>query len=31
MTPEQAAHETRDAIVTFTSGFMTDPASYAYG
>jgi hypothetical protein len=31
MTPEQAAHETRDAIVSFASGFMTDPATYAYG
>ena len=31
MTPEQAAHETRDAIVSFVSGFMTDPATYAYG
>jgi len=31
MTPEQAAHETRNAIVSFVSGFMTDPATYAYG
>ena len=31
MTPEQAAHETREAIVSFVSGFMTDPATYAYG
>jgi hypothetical protein len=31
VTPEQAAHETRDAIVRFVSGFMTDPATYAYG
>ena len=31
MTPEQAAHETRDAIVSFVSGFMTDAATYAYG
>ena len=31
ITPGQAAHETRDAIVSFVSGFMTDPATYAYG
>jgi hypothetical protein len=31
MTPEQAAHETRDAIVNVASRFMTDPATYAYG
>jgi hypothetical protein len=31
MTPEQAAHETRGAIVSFVSGFMTDAATYAYG
>jgi len=31
VTPEQAAHDTRDAIVRFVSGFMTDPATYAYG
>lgn len=31
MTPEQAAHETRESIVTLASKFMTDPASYAYG
>ncbi|MGO9876698.1 MAG: SCO6745 family protein [Acidimicrobiia bacterium] len=30
ITPEQAAHETRDTIVSFVSGFMTDPATYAY-
>ena len=31
MTPQQAAHETRDAIVTLASKFMTDPGTYAYG
>ena len=31
MTPEQAAHETRNAVVSFVSGFMTDAATYAYG
>ena len=31
MTPQQAAHETRDSIVTVASRFMTDPVSYAYG
>jgi hypothetical protein len=31
MTPEQAAHETRGAIVRVASGFMTDPATYARG
>jgi hypothetical protein len=31
MTPEQAAHETRDPVVSFVSGFMTDAATYAYG
>jgi len=31
ITPEQVAHDTRDAIVRFVSGFMTDPATYAYG
>lgn len=31
ITAEQAAHETRDTIVSFVSGFMTDPATYAYG
>jgi hypothetical protein len=31
MTPEQAAHDTRDAIVRYTSGFMTDPAIYEHG
>jgi hypothetical protein len=31
MTPEQAAHETRDAIVATTSRFMFDPALYARG
>ena len=31
MTPQQAAHETRDAIVTLASKFMTDPVTYAYG
>ena len=31
MTPEQAAHETRAALVSVPSRFMTDPATYAYG
>jgi hypothetical protein len=31
ITPEQVAHDTRDAIVRFVSGFMTDPTTYAYG
>jgi hypothetical protein len=31
MTPQQAAHETRDAIVTLASRFMTDAVTYAYG
>jgi helix-turn-helix protein len=31
ITPEQAAHEARDAIVSVVSGFMTDPATYAFG
>jgi hypothetical protein len=31
ITPEQAAHETRRAIVRVVSGFMTDPATYAFG
>ena len=31
ITPEQAAHDTRHAIVSVVSGFMTDPATYAYG
>jgi hypothetical protein len=31
MTPEQAAHDTRDAIVGYTSRFMTDPAIYEHG
>ena len=31
MTPEQAAHETRDAIGAVGGGFMRDPATYAYG
>jgi hypothetical protein len=31
ITPEQAAHVTRNAIVSFVSGFMTDPATYAHG
>ena len=31
MTPEQLAHDTRDAIVRVTGGFMTDPACYACG
>ena len=31
MTPEQAAHDTRDIIVGYTSGFMTDPKMYAHG
>ena len=29
MTPEQAAHETASAIVSTSSRFMTDPATYA--
>ena len=31
MTPEQAAHELRDAIVRIPGGFMTDAATYARG
>jgi hypothetical protein len=31
VTPEQAAHETRNAVVSVVSGFMTDPATYARG
>ena len=31
ITPEQAAHDTRDVIVSVTAGFMTDPACYARG
>lgn len=31
MTPEQAAHEARDAIVSLPSRFMTDPATHARG
>jgi hypothetical protein len=31
MTPQQAAHETRDSIVSLASKFMTDPVTYAYG
>jgi hypothetical protein len=31
MTPQQAAHETRDAIVTLASRFITDPVTYSYG
>ncbi len=31
MTPEQAAHEAREAIVRVPSGFMTDAATYARG
>ena len=31
MTPEQAAHETRDAVVSVASRFMRDPATYVYG
>ncbi len=31
MTPEQAAHETRDAVVSLSSGFMVDAATYAFG
>ncbi len=31
ITPEQAAHETRDAVVSVTSRFMTDAATYAHG
>ena len=31
MTPEQAAHELREAIVRIPGGFMTDAATYARG
>ena len=31
MTPEQAAHETREAIVRVPGGFMTDAATYVRG
>ncbi|MDP9334954.1 MAG: hypothetical protein M3Q30_16820 [Actinomycetota bacterium] len=31
MTPEQAAHDVREAIVRVPSGFMTDAATYARG
>ncbi|HEY5170290.1 MAG TPA: hypothetical protein VIK54_01055 [Acidimicrobiia bacterium] len=31
MTPEQAAHEAREAIVRVPGGFMTDAATYARG
>ena len=31
MTPEQAAHETREAIVRGTGRFMMDPEAYAHG
>jgi len=31
MTPEQAAHEAREAIVRIPGGFMTDAATYARG
>ena len=31
MTPEQAAHELREAIVRVPGGFMTDAATYARG
>ena len=31
MTPEQAAHDTRDAIVRYAGSFMSDPALYAHG
>jgi hypothetical protein len=31
MTPEQAAHELRDAILRVPGGFMTDPATFARG
>jgi hypothetical protein len=31
MTPEQAAHDAREAIVRVPSGFMTDAATYARG
>ncbi|HEV7526540.1 MAG TPA: hypothetical protein VGP92_16345, partial [Acidimicrobiia bacterium] len=31
MTPEQAAHELREAVVRIPSGFMTDASTYARG
>jgi hypothetical protein len=31
MTPEQAAHEIREAVVRIPAGFMTDAATYAHG
>jgi hypothetical protein len=31
MTPEQAGHELREAVVRIPGGFMTDPATYARG
>lgn len=31
MTPEQASHELRDAVVHLPAGFMTDPGTYAQG
>jgi hypothetical protein len=31
MTPQQAAHETREAIVTLASKFMIDPVTFAEG
>jgi len=31
MTPEQAAHEAREAVVRIPGGFMTDAATYARG
>ena len=31
MTPEQAAHEIREAVVRIPGGFMTDAATYARG
>lgn len=31
ITPEQAAHETRRPLVSVVSGFMTDPATHAFG
>jgi hypothetical protein len=31
MTPEQAAHETRDAVVLFTAGFMIGGAAFTRG
>jgi hypothetical protein len=31
VTPEQAAHDTRQAIVLFTAGFMSDSGTYARG